>query len=538
MPYLSMLIALPLIGALVVAVMPKRRPELTYPVAIVASIPPLVVSLYLLWEFTAGTANFQFGEDHTLSEGLDIGWRLAVDGISLFLIVLTAVLFPLAIAASKSITDRVKTYMALMLILEAGVFGVFVAIDLLVFFAFFELVLVPMFLLIRLWGSENRAYASLKFVLFTAVGSAFLLASIITLAVITGNQQGVFTSFDFRDMLQADLSTSTQMWLFAGFAIAFLIKVPVFPFHTWLPDAHTEAPTAGSVILAGVLLKMGTYGLLRFNMTLFPDAAVDFSVWLAILGVIGIVYGGAVAIVQPDVKRLVAYSSVSHMGFSVLGLFALTSQAVQGSVFLMLSHGLTTGALFLLIGMVYDRTHTRQISDYGGLASIMPVYAGIFLFSAFASAGLPGLSGFIGEFGVLIGSYPSVPVLAIIAGFGVILAAVYLLWAYGRVFNGPVTNAKLQGLKDLGMREISILAPLVVLILVLGVYPKPVLDRIEPSVDAILDRIEAATDYVAPEYGRTADVEEPEYGEVDTESGHGEEGHGEEGHTDDHGDEG
>ncbi len=515
MPVLTILILLPLVGALVVALLPTRRPELFHPVAIVASIPPLVVAGYLLWNFATGTPAFQFGEDVTFSGALDIGWRVAIDGISLFLIVLTALLFPLAIAASRSVTERVKTYMVLMLILEAGVLGVFISIDLLLFFAFFEIVLVPMYLLIRLWGSDNRAYASLKFVLFTAFGSAFLLASIIALAVITGDQVGLFTSFDFRNMLGTELSTTTQTWLFLGFGIAFAIKVPIFPFHTWLADAHTEAPTAGSVILAGVLLKMGTYGLLRFNLTLFPQASVDLSFWVALLGVIGIVYGAAVAIVQPDIKRLIAYSSVSHMGFIVLGLFAFTSQALQGSVFQMISHGLTTGALFLLIGMIYDRTHTRRIDDYGGLAAVMPVYAGIFLFSAFASAGLPGLSGFIGEFTILVGSYLTLPVLTIIAGSGVILAAIYLLWAYERVFTGPVTNPKLEGLADLGFREIAIMVPLVVLIVVLGVYPKPVMDRIEPSTNAILDRIEATTGFDVPEYGRSEDLPNLRYGDIE-----------------------
>jgi NADH-quinone oxidoreductase subunit M len=526
MPVLTILVLLPLVGALIVGMLPKRRPEVVFPVSIVASLPPLAVACYILWEFTAGTADLQFGEDVTLSAGFDIGWRVAVDGISLFLIVLTAVLFPIAIAASRSIGERIKTYMILMLILEAGVLGVFIALDLLVFFAFFEIVLVPMYLLIRMWGSDNRAYASVKFVLFTAAGSAFLLVSIVALAVITGNEIGQFTSFDFRKMLTVELSDTAQLWLFLGFGIAFAIKVPLFPFHTWLPDAHTEAPTAGSVILAGVLLKMGTYGLLRFNMTLFPQATVDLSFWIALLGVIGIVYGGAVAIVQPDIKRLVAYSSVSHMGFIVLGMFALTSQALQGSVFQMISHGLTTGALFLLIGMIYDRAHTRAIADYGGLAKVMPVYAGIFLFSAFASAGLPGLSGFVGEFTVLVGSWMTLPALAVVAGFGVILAAIYLLWAYERVFTGPVTNPKLEGLKDLGLREVAIMAPLIVLILVLGVYPKPVLDRIEPSAEAILDRISFVTDFEAPEFGRADDVVEREYGTVDHTDGGSSEGEG------------
>lgn len=521
MPVISLLIGLPLVGAFIVGVLPRKRPELVFPVSLGVSMASLAVSLYILWEFEAGSAAVQFIEDVRLSAILDIGWRVGIDGISLFMIVLTAILFPISIAASRSITDRVKTYMVLMLVLEAGVLGVFVALDLLLFFAFFEIVLVPMFMLIRLWGSENRRYASMKFVLFTAAGSAFLLASIIGLAVMTGGRIGTLASFDFRNMLVIDISPTAQLLLFLGFAIAFAIKVPLFPFHTWLADAHTEAPTAGSVILAGVLLKMGTYGLLRFNLTLFPDAAVDLAPYMAALGVVGIIYGAAVAIVQPDVKRLIAYSSVSHMGFIVLGMFAFTSQALQGSVFQMISHGLTTGALFLLVGMIYDRTHTRKIADYGGLASVMPVYAGLFLFAAFASAGLPGLSGFIGEFTILVGSYVSFPAMVIIAGSGVILAAIYLLWAYERVFTGP-TNPKLEGLKDLGFRELAIMAPLVVLIIGIGIYPKPVLERIEPSVDLILDRIEGETSYRVPEFGRSDGIVEIEYGEIQGhEGGHG-----------------
>ncbi len=505
MPVLSILIALPFIGALIVSLLPRHRPEVVFPVALGVSLAPLAVVFYVLSEFPVGDPNIQFPEFHVVSETFGIAWQLGIDGISLFMVALTAILFPISIAASRSVTDKLKTYMVLLLLLEGAVLGVFLALDMLIFFAFFEIVLIPMYLLISMWGSENRRYASIKFVLFTATGSAFLLVGIVALGILAGDLVGTASSFNFAVMLQVPMSDTTQLWLFAAFGIAFAIKVPLFPFHTWLPDAHTEAPTAGSVILAGVLLKMGTYGLLRFNLMLFPDAVVDAAPVLGVLGVIGIVYGAAVAIVQPDVKRLIAYSSVSHMGFIVLGTFALTSQALEGALFLMISHGLTTGALFLLIGMIYERTHTRAIADYGGLAQVMPVYAGIFLFSIFASAGLPGLSGFVGEFMILIGTYLTMPVLAVIAGFGVILAAVYLLWAYERVFTGP-TNPKLEGLKDLGFREIAIMVPLVVLIIGLGVYPKPVMERISPSVEIILERIEAETDYEVPTFGRAEDV--------------------------------
>ena len=506
---LTLLILLPLFGALAVAVIPKRRTELVFPVAIGVSMLPLAASLWILVNFVTGDPLFQFTEDYVLSETFGFGWRLGIDGISLFMVVLTGILMPMALAASKSVTERPKQFMVAMLVLETGLMGVFLALDLLLFFAFFEIVLVPMYLLIGIWGSDNRLYAAIKFVLFTAFGSIFLLAGIIVLALLAGDSVGTATSFDFRTMLSLDITLTTQMWLFLAFGIAFAIKVPIFPFHTWLPDAHTEAPTAGSVILAGVLLKMGAYGFLRFNLTLFPEASVDLAVYVGILGVIGIIYGAAVAIVQPDIKRLVAYSSVSHMGFVMLGIFALTSQGLSGAVFVMISHGLTTGALFLLIGMIYDRRHTRLISEYGGLAKVMPVYAGIFLFMAFASVGLPGLSGFVGEFGVLLGSYLTLPALTIIAGSGVILAAVYMLWAYERVFTGPITNPKNEALADLGFRELAILVPLIVLIIGIGVYPKPVFDRIEPSVEIILDRIEATTDYEVPEYGRVDEVVDP-----------------------------
>ncbi len=500
---LTWLILLPLVGAIVIALIPQSRRELIFPLSIAVTVLPLAVALWIAFTFEVGDPFFQFTVDHTFFPRLGIGWRLGVDGISLWLIVLTAVLFPLAIAASTSITEQRKQYLVTMLILESGLLGVFVALDLLLFFAFFEIVLVPMYFLIGIWGSGNRRYAATKFVLFTAFGSIFLLAGIIALAVLIGDSVGSVTSFDLREALDVRLSSTAQLWLFAAFGIAFAVKVPIVPLHTWLADAHTEAPTAGSVILAGVLLKMGGYGFLRFNMTLFPEATVDLAKGMVLLGVIGIVYGAVVAIVQPDVKRLIAYSSISHMGFVILGLFALTSQGLSGGVFVMISHGLVTGALFLLVGMLYDRRHSRLIDDYGGIATVMPIYAGLFLYMAFASIGLPGLSGFVGEFLVLVGSYLTVPVLAVIGATGVVLAAIYLLWAYERIFTGPITNPANEGLLDLGLREIAIIVPLIVLVLALGIYPKPVLDRIQPSVDLILERIEATTTYEVPQYGGT-----------------------------------
>ncbi len=485
--------------------LPRRRTELLMPVAVLVTMVPVAIAGWMLVVFEPGEPGFQLTERALWFQPWDISWNVGVDGISLLLVALTALLFPLSLLASRSITSNLRMYLVAMLVLETGLLGVFVSLDLVLFFVFFEMTLVPMYLLIGMWGSGNRVYAAVKFFLYTSLGSAFMLAAIIAIGVISGSQGG--TTFDFVRLLDLELTSTQQLWLFLGFGIAFAVKVPLFPFHTWLPDAHTEAPTAGSVLLAGVLLKLGTYGFVRFNLTLFPEASVDLAPWLAGLAVVGIIYGAAVAVVQPDLKRLVAYSSVSHLGFIVLGTFALTTQGLQGGVIQMVNHGLTTGALFLLVGMLYDRTHTRQISDYGGVASVMPVLAGVFLFTAFASAGLPGLNGFIGEFNVLLGSYLSFPVAAIVATGGVLLAAVYLLWAYERVFTGPIDQPRNEKLLDLDLRERVIMAPLVVLIVFLGVYPKPALDRIEPAVESILDRVTAATDYEVPQYGRMAEVE-------------------------------
>ncbi|CAN5531236.1 NADH-quinone oxidoreductase subunit M [soil metagenome] len=506
MPVLALLVVVPVLGALVLLLLPRRRPELLLPVAVLVSMVPVAIAAYLLVVFETGDAGFQFTERVLWYQPWDISWNVGIDGISLLLVALTAVLFPLSLLASKSITSNLRLYLVAMLVLETGLLGVFVALDLVLFFVFFEMTLVPMYLLIGMWGSGNRVYAAVKFFLYTSLGSALMLIAIISLGIIAGNQTGGIT-FDFVELLDIELTSTQQLWLFLGFGIAFAIKVPLFPFHTWLPDAHTEAPTAGSVLLAGVLLKLGTYGFVRFNLTLFPQASVDLAPWLVALAVIGIIYGAAVAVVQPDLKRLVAYSSVSHLGFIVLGTFALTTQGLQGGVIQMVNHGLTTGALFLLVGMLYDRTHTRRIDEYGGVAAVMPVLAGFFLFTTFASAGLPGLNGFIGEFHVLIGSYLTFPVHAIVATAGVVLAAIYLLWAYERVFTGAIDRPENRRLPDLDLRETVILVPLAVLIIFLGVYPKPAMDRIEPSVEAILDRIEAVTDYRVPELGRIDQVE-------------------------------
>ena len=520
-PVLALLIVLPAAGAVVVALIPASRKDLFLPVTTALTMVPFGVSLWILWTFEiqggglAVADRFQFTERVLWFDSLNISWNVGMDGVSLLLVMLTTFMFPISILASASVTKNVKMYMVSMLVLETGLLGVFLALDLLLFFVFFEMTLVPMYLLIGIWGSENRIYAAVKFIIYTAAGSALMLTAIIWLAVAAGpSVPGIESAtFAFQDLLTAELSRTSQMWLFLAFAAAFAIKVPLFPFHTWLPDAHTEAPTAASVLLAGVLLKLGTYGFLRFNLTLFPEATVKLAPWIAGVAVVGIIYGAVVAIVQPDVKRLIAYSSVSHLGFIVLGTFALTSQGLQGGVIQMVNHGLTTGALFLLVGMIYDRRHTRLISEYGGLGRVMPLFAGFFLFTAFASVGLPGLNGFIGEFKVLLGSYLSLPVHAIVAAFGVVLAAIYLLWAYERVFTGPVTNEKNEKLVDLDLREIGILVPIAALVVFLGVYPRPALDRIEPAVEAILERIEDQTTFEVPAFGYEAELEAGGVGE-------------------------
>ena len=501
---LTWLVLLPVVSALVVVLVPKSRKEVHLPLGIALSILPLALAAYVFYAFEPKAAA-QFTEFHYWYEPWGIAWNLGIDGISMPMVVLTTLLVPIALAASTSITKRTKEFVVNTLLLEAGMIGAFVSLDLFLFFVFFEAILVPMYFIIGIWGSDRRIYAAMKFFIYTAFGSALMLAGIIALAVIHGQQTGA-VSFNLSDLASLDLSAGTERWLFAAFALAFAIKVPLFPLHTWLPDAHTEAPTAGSILLAGVLLKLGTYGLLRFNLLLFPKAAVD-AVWImGILAVIGIVYGAAVAIVQPDLKRLVAYSSVSHLGFIVLGTFALTSGSLQGAVMQNVNHGLTTGALFLLVGMIYERRHTKQISEFGGLQKVMPMFAGFFLFMIFASIGLPGLNGFVGEFLVLIGSFTTMPVLAIIAASGVILAAIYLLWAYERVFTGVPDKEENKVLSDLSVREVSLLAPLVILVLVLGLYPKVLLDKIAPSTEAMLDHVVASTDYQVPEPGRLGDV--------------------------------
>jgi NADH-quinone oxidoreductase subunit M len=494
---LTILILLPVAGALALvgySFVSGRREEHYRWVALVVTVATFAVSLLLLRGVGASGAEFRFEQNVSWIGSIDARYHVAVDGVSLWLLLLTTLLMPISVLSSwTAVRKRQLSYYVFLLILESAMIGVFVSLDLLLFYLFFEASLVPMFFLIGIWGGERRIYAAIKFFIYTAVGSLLMLAGIIALYYLSP-----IHTFDYATLLQtlsaSPLSERAEFWLFLAFALAFCIKVPLFPLHTWLPDAHTEAPTAGSVILAGVLLKMGTYGLLRFNLALFPNAARSFALLIIILAVIGIIYGALVAMVQPDVKRLVAYSSVSHMGFVVLGLFSFTELGMQGALYQMLNHGVSTGALFLFVGFIYERRHTRMISEFGGLAKPMPWFSTLFVFASLSSIGLPFLNGFVGEFFILIGTWTSRAVdhpwiVTMLAATGVIWAAVYMLWMLQRVVFGPLTNPENAGLLDLNKREIGLLVPLLVLMLFMGVYPRVFLDRSKPSVETIRARV-------------------------------------------------
>jgi NADH-quinone oxidoreductase subunit M len=512
MPHLlTILILLPFAGALALVLYsfaPPRRDEHYRWIALVATIATFVVSLLLLRGVGGTGAEFRFEESVNWIGPIGARYHVAVDGVSLWLVLLTTLLMPIAILSSwTAISKRPLAYYAFLLVLESAMIGVFVSLDLLLFYLFFEASLVPMFFLIGIWGGERRIYAAIKFFIYTAVGSLLMLAAILSLYFI-------YHTFDYPALLQtmtaSPLASGVEMLLFGAFAIAFCIKVPLFPVHTWLPDAHTEAPTAGSVILAGVLLKMGTYGLMRFNLGLFPDASRR-AAWLIItLAVIGIIYGALVAMVQPDVKRLVAYSSVSHMGFVVLGLFSFTELGMQGALYQMLNHGVSTGALFLFVGFIYERRHTRMISEFGGLAKPMPWFSTLFVIAALSSIGLPFLNGFVGEFLILIGTWTSAIahswIVTMLAATGVIWAAVYMLWMLQRVLFGEVNNPANARLQDLNSRELALIVPLMILMLFMGVYPRVFLDRSEPSVKVISERVNTRPtggSYTASELERT-----------------------------------
>jgi NADH-quinone oxidoreductase subunit M len=490
-PIVSSLIALPVAGALLLLFLKDDDASRTTAlrVALVVSALVFAEALLMWWRFDPASAEFQFAEHRAWIPDFGISYAVGVDGISLFLVVLTAFLTPLALLGSwESVRQKTRAFCMLVLLLESAMIGVFVSLDLFLFYVFWDAMLIPMYFLIGIWGYERRIYASVKFLLYTMAGSVLMLVAIIALASLNGSGAGHF-NFDLVSMYSLDVPPRPQFWFFLAFATAFAIKVPLFPFHTWLPDAHVEAPTAGSVILAGVLLKMGTYGFVRFAFPLFPLAATFFAPFLATLAVVGIVYGALVAMVQPDLKKLVAYSSVSHLGFVVLGIAALNTQGVQGAVYQMLNHGVSTGGLFLLVGMLSDRRHTRLISEFGGLKAVMPWLVGLFLIVTLASIGLPGLNGFVGEFLILLGAFRWDPRFASIAATGVILSAVYMLWMFQRVNYGPVTNEENRSLSDLGSREWGILVPIVLAIVLMGVVPNLFLRPMEPSVERMLNQV-------------------------------------------------
>jgi NADH-quinone oxidoreductase subunit M len=487
---------LPLVGAVILLFIPKDKKNALRWVAMIASLLTFGVSLYMLSVFDASDPNIQMGEAQPWFElaGVQVKYFLGVDGLSILLVMLTTFLTPLAILSTwTAVEERVKEFMVFFLLLEMGMIGVFMALDLFLFYVFWEFTLVPMYFLIGIWGGPRRIYAAIKFFLYTMAGSILMLLAILWL----GSNQG---TFNVPELIRSGgIPADIQMWLFIAFAAAFAIKVPMWPLHSWLPDAHVEAPTAGSVILAGVLLKMGTYGFVRFNIPLFPEAAVKAAPWMALLAVIGILYGAAVSFPQRDVKKLVAYSSVSHLGFVMLGLFALNPQGIEGGILQMINHGLSTGALFLIVGMIYERRHTRDMEAFGGLWKIMPIYGALALIVTLSSMGLPGLNGFVGEFTILLGSFGSEAISAgiqsqILTGFGamgVILAAVYLLYMFQKLFLGPLDKEENKSLKDLNWREIVILVPLIVFIIWIGLYPKPFFDLIHPAVENLISLLPA-----------------------------------------------
>ena len=540
-PVLPTLIAVPLLTVVALLFLPPSRADYVKLAALIGSLITGAVSIYLLWNFAVGEPGFQFVSRYDWGD-LGLSVFLGVDGISLFLVVLTGILFPVAIVTTAPHHDP-KPYYVWMMLLMAGSMGAFMALDLLLFFMFFEVVLVPMYFLIGGWGHGDRIYSAMKFFLYTMAASALMLVGIASLAILAAPAEGL--TFDITVLAQHNLGSLASTLIFLSFALAFAVKVPLFPVHTWLPDAHTEAPTAGSVILAGVLLKLGTYGMLRFGVYLFPQVVSDLAPIFIGLGVVGIVYGAAVATMQSDLKRLVAYSSVAHMGFIVLGIFALNNQGLSGSVIQMVNHGISTGALFILVGWIYDRRHTRQISALGGLQKAAPIMAAVFTLVMLSSVGLPGLNGFVGEFLILLGAFSTAPWWTVVAVSGVILAALYLLWAYQRSFHGPAEGDNAT-MRDLSPGEVLGILPLLGLIVFMGVYPQPVLDRIEPSVDALIAHVESNVEGFAeaePEEVTRAGAEGlvAEAHHAEEEAGHGGEGedHGDEDHGgegEDHGD--
>ncbi|MFL5610668.1 MAG: NuoM family protein [Gemmatimonadaceae bacterium] len=503
---LPALLLIPLIGAVIVLLVPARAADdvstgietrAARQVALWFFLLEFVVSVGLWWSYNPSDTGWQAAMDVAWIPSWGVRFTLGIDGIALMMILLTTFIMPLSVLGSwTSIRAKVRSYYALLLILTTGMLGVFVARDLFLFYVMWEVMLVPMYFIIGIWGGERRIYASIKFFIYTMLPSLLMLVAIIYLGLHTRAATGTPDfSYDHLLAFSGSISQRTALWLFAAFFLAFAVKVPMFPFHTWLPDAHVEAPTAGSVILAGIMLKMGTFGFLRFALPLFPGAAMNPTVRMTILilAVIGIIYGALVAMVQPDFKKLVAYSSVSHLGFVMLGIFALTLQSVQGALMVMINHGISTGALFLLVGIIYERRHSRLIESYGGIARVVPMFAAILTFVSLSSIGLPGTNGFVGEFLVLIGAFRTYPVLAIISATGVIFAAAYLLWAIQRILFNPLDKTENIHIPDLNGRELALMVPLLAAIIWLGVYPAPVLRRMEGSAQMLVNRVEAGT---------------------------------------------
>ena len=505
MAALILTLFLPLLGAGTILFMNKTQRKGIQYTALGFALATFVVSLFLLFGFDPANADFQYYIHTTWIASLDVGFRIGIDGMSLLLVLLTTFITPITILSSfQAIKDRDKLYYMMLLLLEFGMIGVFVALDTILFYVFWEIILIPMYFIIGIWGGPRRIYAAIKFFLYTFIGSLLMLVAIIWIGIWGGGDAGFTANYLTLREIAPTIPLAIQQWLFLAFALSFAIKVPLFPFHTWLPDAHVEAPTPGSVILAGILLKLGTYGLIRYNLELFPQASIFFAPLLSTLAVIGIIYGALVALVQSDVKKLVAYSSVSHLGFIVLGIFSMTTEGLQGAVIQMINHGLSTGMLFLCVGILYERRHTRELAEYGGIVTVMPKFAVLLGFAVFASAGLPGLNGFVGEFLTMLGAYQS-PILGTwtyvaFAALGVILAAAYLLRMYNGVIFGPNLNPKNHALPDLTKLELWQLVPVTVFLVWIGIYPSTFLQLSETNMRLVSSKIEAAHQQMSQEH--------------------------------------